>query len=200
MAMLTTLRTLCVGLALAVGAGCAGPSYDYSKEPDPRKKEYVIGVADELHINVWKNQDLTTSASVRPDGAITMPLIGDIHAANRTISQLTADISTRLRTFVKEEGAVVSIAVTQVNSYRFTVSGNVEHAGVQTPKFFSTVSDALAAAGGVNKFGSQTKIVILRPEQNGGVRKIPVNFDRIARGDHPEENIVILAGDTVYVP
>src|SRR6185312_2870923 len=112
-----------------------------------------------IHINVWKNPELTTTVYVRPDGTITMPLIGDIHAAERTPSQLTNDISTRLKTFVKEENAVVSIAVSEINSYRFTVSGNVEHPGVQALKYYATVSDAIAAAGGINKFGRESKIV-----------------------------------------
>jgi polysaccharide export outer membrane protein len=201
------VRTLCLSIALssavfgvALTGGCAGTGYDYSKEPDPRKKEYVIGVGDGLRITVWKNAELFTETHVRPDGTITMPLMGDIRAADRTPSQLTEDIATRLKTFVKEENAVVSIAVSEVNSYRFTVSGNVEHAGVMSLKYYATVSDAIAQAGGINKFGSTTKIVLLRKLPNGGVRKIPINFDRISRGDHPEENIVILAGDTLYVP
>jgi polysaccharide export outer membrane protein len=197
------VRTLCLSIALSLGAlasGCAGTGYDYSKEPDPRKKEYVIGVGDQLHITVWKNPELSTTIYVRPDGTITMPLMGDIRAADRTPSQLTEDISTRLKTFVKEENAVVSIAVSEVNSYRFTVSGNVEHPGVQSLKYYATISDAIAVGGGINKFGSTTNLVLLRKLPNGGVRKIPINFNRISRGDHPEENIVILAGDTLYVP
>jgi len=181
-------------------AACAAPSYDYNKEPDPRKQEYVIGVADGLRINVWKNPELSTAGSVRPDGTITMPLIGDIRAAGRTASQLTEEIGNRLKTFVKEESTLVSIAITDVNSYRFTVSGNAERPGVFNLKYYATVADAIALAGGLNKFASPKRLVILRQQSNGGIRKVPVNFDRISGGDHPEENIVVLANDTIYVP
>ena len=195
------LGLLCGLLALGLCfASCGGVAYDYSKEPDPRKNEYVIGIADGLHINVWKNPELSTQCNVRPDGTVTMPLIGDIRAYGRTVSQLTNEISNKLKAYVKEEGAIVSIAVTDVNSYRFTVSGNAERAGVFELKYYATVADALARAGGINKFGSPKKLLILRLMPNGGVRKIPINFDRISRGDHPEENLVLLPGDTLFIP
>ena len=185
---------------VAGSAACTTIVYDYSKEPDPRKKEYVIGISDGLHINVWKNPELSTTGLVRPDGTITMPLIGDVQANNRTASQLTEEISRRLKTFVKEEGSFVSVAVSEVNSYRFTVSGNVEHAGMFSLKYFATVADAVALAGGLNKFASPHKLMILRQRANGGIRKVPVDWDRISTGEHPEENIVIVAGDTLFVP
>jgi len=191
---------LALVLCIAGLTACGTVSYDYSKEPDPRKQEYVIGISDGLRINVWKNAELSTSGNVRPDGTITMPLIGDIRAAGHTSSQLTNEISSRLKTFVKEESSLVSIAVTDVNSYRFTVSGNAERPGVFNLKYYATVGDAIALAGGLNKFASAKRVVILRTQANGGVRKIPINFDRISNGDHPEENIVILANDTVFVP
>jgi polysaccharide export outer membrane protein len=186
--------------ALLVVCACTGINYDYSREPDPRKKEYVIGVTDKIHVNVWKNSELSTEGTVRPDGTITMPLIGDVHAAGRTASQLTDEIARRLKSFVKEESTPVSVAITDVNSYRFTVSGNVEKPSIVQLKYYATVAEAIAQAGGLNKFASPHKIVILRQQPNGGIRKVPIDFDRISRGDHPEENIVVLANDTIFVP
>src|SRR5262249_32468983 len=111
--------------------GCPSPIlYDYSKEPDPRTMEYMIGVPDSLKITVWKNPELSTEGRVRPDGTITMPLIGDLQAAGKTPSQLRQEISRRLSTYVRDESAVVSVAVTDVQSYHFTVAGNVEHPGL----------------------------------------------------------------------
>jgi polysaccharide export outer membrane protein len=179
--------------------GACGPEpYDYSKEPDPRKKEFVIGAADSLKITVWKNPELSTEARVRPDGTITMPLIGDIYAAGRTPGQLKEEISRRLSAYVKEDAAV-TIAVTEVNSYRFTVSGNVEHGGIFTAKYYVTVSEAVALAGGLNKFASPSKLVIVRRDAQG-VRRIPIDYDRVASGEHPEENLVLVTGDTLYAP
>ena len=197
MKTLTRRAGLCAVLALSA---CTAINYDYSKEPDPRKKEYVIGVTDGIHVNVWKNPELSMTGPVRPDGTITMPLIGDVHAAGRTASQLTDEIARRLKSFVKEESTPVSVAVTDVNSYRFTVSGNAEKPGIFQLKYYATVADAIAGAGGLNKFASAHKIVILRQQPNGGVRKIPIDFDRISKGDHPEENIVVLPNDTIFIP
>src|SRR5205085_2843775 len=103
--------TLLAGIGLfALGcATVAAPPFDYTKEPDPRKSEFVIGVSDALHITVWKNAELSTEAKVRPDGTITMPLLGDLRAAGRTPSQLRDDIRALMATFVKDEGAAVSV-------------------------------------------------------------------------------------------
>src|SRR5207237_5773936 len=92
------IRACLLALAAAatfalVACGGSTPYYDYSKEPNPLHDEYVIGVADDLEITVWKNGDLSTKASVRPDGTITLPLIGDVRAAGRTPTELKADIT-----------------------------------------------------------------------------------------------------------
>src|SRR5262249_56008650 len=135
------------GLGIVGGVGAAGGSaaihYNYAAEPDPRKSEYVIGVSDHLAIRVWKNPDLSTDAIVRPDGTITMPLIGDLVASGKTPTELKAEVTRQLANFIRDESAVVTIAVTGVNSYSFTVSGNVEHAGVFTSQKYVTVLDAV---------------------------------------------------------
>jgi polysaccharide export outer membrane protein len=188
---------LIVGLAALVD--CGTTTYDYSREPDPRKHEFVIGPSDALRITVWKNPELSTDAKVRPDGTVTMPLIGDVQAAGRTPGELKQEITQRLAAFVKDETSTVTIAVTEVNSYRFTVSGNVERGGIFTSKYFVTVAEALAMAGGLNKFASPHKITLVRPER-GKVRRIPLDYDRVSSGEHPEENLALQSGDTLFVP
>jgi polysaccharide export outer membrane protein len=194
------------GLRLGVGLGllllgcvATGPAtpFDYSTEPDPRKSEFVVGVSDSLHITVWKNPELSTDARVRPDGTITMPLLGDLRASGRTPSQLREDIRTRMAAFVKDEGAAVSVAVTEVNSYRFTVAGNVEHGGVFTSRTYVTVAEAVAMAGGPNKFASPDRTVLVR---GTGGRRIPVDLEQVRSGLHPEQDLALLAGDTIFVP
>jgi polysaccharide export outer membrane protein len=181
-------------------AGCGTTAYDYSREPDPRKGEFVIGASDVLHITVWKNAELTGDARVRPDGTITMPLIGDIVAAGRTPSALKQEITRKLGAFIKtEESSTVSVAVSDVNSYRFTVSGNVEHAGVLLSKYYVTASEAIAMAGGLNKFASPHSLVIIRNDTKG-FRRIPLDYERVASGQHPNEDVVMLTGDTLFVP
>jgi polysaccharide export outer membrane protein len=190
---------LVLGLALVVASCATNPPYDYRKEPDPRHSEYVIGIPDQLRITVWKYADLSTDAHVRPDGTITMPLIGDLRAAGRTPSQLKQEIVRRLATYVKEEGAVVTVAVTEVASYRFVISGNVEHGGAMNARSYVTIAEAIGMAGGLNRFADPGHVVILRPG-DAGIRRIPVNLNDIKNGTHLEQNLVLMAGDTVFVP
>jgi polysaccharide export outer membrane protein len=187
-------RAFIVSLLLA---GCGAATYDYSKEPDPRKREFVLGISDAVHINVWKNAELSVDARVRPDGTITMPLLGDIKAAGRTPTSLKTEIAKRLASYVRDEGAIVSVAVTEVNSYRFTVAGNVERGGIMTQKYFVTAAEAIAMAGGLNRFANPHKLTLVRVDERG-LRRIPIDYERIASGLHPEEDLVILAGDTLY--
>lgn len=194
---MTTTRAVCVIAMLLSLASCAADAYDYSKEPDPRKREFVLGVNDAIHINVWKNAELSVDARVRPDGTITMPLIGDLHAAGRTPSSLRSEITRKLANYIRDESAIVSIAVTEVNSYRFTVAGNVERGGMMSAKSYVTASEAIAMAGGLNRFANPHKLVLVRTDKSG-TRRIPLDYERIASGLHPEEDLVIMAGDTLF--
>lgn len=187
-------------LSLSLGGACKTlPTYDYASEPDPRKLEYVLGPADGVKVAVWKNPDLNTETKIRPDGTITLPLIGDLTAAGRTPTQLKGEIAQRLSRYVKDETAAVTVAVTDVNSYRYTVSGNVERGGIFASKYYVTVNEAIAMAGGVNKFGDQTRLQVIR-NQGGKMRRIPIDLRRVSDGSHPEENLALFAGDILYVP
>ncbi len=190
-------------LALSVGAtGCGARiyDYDYGKEYDPRKHEYVIGPADGLAINVWRNGDLSFQANVRPDGTITMPLIGDLQVAAKTPSQVRDEITKRMQAFVKDESAVVTVAVTQVASYRFTVSGAVQQAGIFSSDYYVTVAEAIAMAGGPTRFADTEEIKLIRLGPDGNVREIPISYDLIKERQAPEMNLVLVTGDTVFVP
>lgn len=193
------------GLALAVlSAGCA-PTYvynpaNYAKEYDPRKHEYVIGVGDSLQITVWRMPDLSSGALVRPDGVITMPLIGDVSVAGSTPNQVREELKKRLSQYVKDETAVITVAINTVNSYRFVVSGNVAHAGIFTAHYYVSVSEALALAGGPNLFASTQQIQLIRMDSPGKFRHIPINYDDIVSRERPEQDLVLKPGDTVFVP
>ena len=194
---------LCVGaLTLALGAcGVKAPVYDYAQEPDPRNAEYTLGVGDELAINVWENEGLTTEATIRPDGTITMPLVGDLKAAGETPSQLKARIKARLGDFVKLQGSEITVAVSAANSYRFTVAGEVSRAGVYNSAFYVTVAEAIALAGGFTRFAKRNDITLMRRNpKSGEIRTIPLAYDLLATGKRPDMNIVVLAGDSLYVP
>jgi len=196
-------RILAVGaLLLLAAARCGGslPDYDYSKEPDPRKTEYIIGVSDQLQITVWGHEAVSGAVGVRPDGTVTMPLVGDLKAAGRTPTQLRNEIQQRIKSFIKDESAVVTVAVVAVNSYRFTVSGEVNSPGVFTSQQYVTIVEAVALAGGFTRFAERNKIFIVRRTTDGTSRQIPISYDAIASGQHEEMNIVLVAGDTVIVP
>lgn len=186
-------------IALAL-SGC-GPSiyetYDYAKEYDPRKHEYVIGVSDTVSINVYRSPDLSAQGTVRPDGVITVPLIGDLIVAGKTPTQVRDEMKKKLATYVKDD-AVINVAVTGFNSYRFIVAGNVNHSGSFSEKYYVTISEAIARAGGPNKFAGD-QIVILRADANGKLREIPVSFKAISSGKHQEQDIAVVSGDTVLV-
>jgi len=198
-------RAVCVFFVLGVGLCCwacsgAAVEYDYSKEPDPRRSEYVIGASDRLSIRVWRNPDLSTDAVVRPDGTITMPLIGDILADGKTPSELKQDITKQLAAYVRDEGAVVTIAVTGINSYAVTVSGNVEHPGVFTSSRYLTVLEAMQLAGGPNRYASPRQLKIYRHDRKGNVRIVPIDYDLLVDGKTPQANLALIAGDQLYMP
>jgi polysaccharide export outer membrane protein len=186
--------------AVLAACGPSIPKFDYAKEPNPLTREFVIGVEDSLQINVWRNPELTTQARVRPDGTITMPLVGDLKAKGRTPSELRDEIQHRLSRWIKDEAAVVTVAVTEVNSYRYTVSGEVNTPGLFTSRHYVTVVEAIAQAGGFTRYAERDKLKVQRRGESGELREIPLNFDAIAGGDHPEMNVTVLAGDTIIVP
>jgi polysaccharide biosynthesis/export protein len=188
--------------ASAALLACSGgvPNYPYDKEPDPRGAEYTIGTSDALEISVWKNGELDTKTTVRPDGTITMPLIGDVTAAGLTPTQLKAEITKRLSAYLRAEDAIVTVAVSGVNSYYVTVSGNVGGPGRYAAQTYLTVSDAIALAGGPNRFASPEKTIIVRRNPDGSVRRIPVNYELIKEGEGLQMDLVLLRGDQVFVP
>lgn len=194
---------LLVLLATAIaGVACTTPRpfYDYAAEPDPRKQPFVLGPSDVLRVNVWHNPDLSGDAVVRPDGTISMALVGEVQAAGRPPDQVREEISQRLRTFLKEEANNVTVSVSAVNSYRFVVSGNAERPGAFTANHFVTVSEAIALAGGPNRFADPEDTVIIRIDPAKGRKRIPVDYVAILKGIHPEQDLPLLAGDTVYIP
>lgn len=187
-------------MALAL-VGCATPQprFDYSKEPDPRQAEYVVGPSDVLRINVWKTPDLSVEATVRPDGTITLPLVGDIVASGRTPSLLRGEIKRRLTTFLRDDNQAIEVIVEQVNSYRFSVAGNVEHSGLFSTKHYVTVSEAIALAGGANRYADLERVILLR-QGNTGARTLPINLRDVYSGKHPEMDLVVAKEDRIFVP
>jgi polysaccharide biosynthesis/export protein len=196
-------HALAMWTMLVVGCGSALPAYDYAKEPDPRNRELVLGVGDVVQINVWENNGLATEATIRPDGTITMPLVGDLKAAGETPTALKNKIKERLADFVKlqQAGQEITVAVRAWHSYRFSISGEVTRAGVFTSDQYVTVAEALAMAGGLSRFAKRDGVTLIRRDaKTGQTRKIPLDYDQLASGQRLDMNIYVLPGDSIYVP
>jgi len=193
-------RLLLVFSLLSAVVGCASvQAYNYSAEPDPRHTEFVVGPSDVLRVTVWHMPDLSGDARVRPDGTMTLPLIGDLPAAGKSPSALRAEIESHLKSFVKDDSVRVAVALAEVNSYQFTVAGFAEHPGLFSAHQFVTVTEAVALAGGPSRYASLSQVVLIRPSPSGP-RRIPINLGAIYSGEHPEMNLVVVAGDTLYLP
>ena len=192
-----TLLLLLGSLALSACGPTIYETYSYGKEYDPRKHEYVIGVTDVISIQVYKSPDLSLGgAVVRPDGVVTIPLVGDVVVAGQTPSQVRDDLKKRFSEFVKE--ATVNVTVAGFNSYRFIVSGQVNKSGSFSQKYYVTISEAVAMAGGPNKFAGD-QIVIYRADKDGHIREIPISFKAIMSGKRPDMDVAIVAGDSVVL-
>ena len=186
---------------LAMACGGHLPPHDYAKEPDPRSKEIILGVGDVININVWENHDLSTEVTVRPDGTITMPLVGDLRAQGQTPTQLRESIKEKVKNFIKLEGTEVTVAVKAWHSYKFTVQGEVVRQGVFPSDQFVTVAEALAMAGGLTRFAKRNDVRIFRRDPGASeLRQIPIDYDDLTTGKRLDMNIWIMPGDTISVP
>lgn len=162
-------------------------------------KEYIIGPEDLLEITVWRNADLSKTVIVRPDGRISLPLVGDVTAVGKTPSQLTDEIATRLKDF--KENPSVAIVVKEVNSYAIYVLGEVKGPGKYPLKSKTTLLQGITIAGGFTPTAARNKLVVFRFSENGaGDEKIKASYDDIVLREGSQQNIELKPGDTVVVP
>lgn len=160
-------------------------------------KDYIIGPQDVLDVSVWKEPDLTRSLPVRPDGKISMPLLNDVQAAGLTPNQLAQSITDRLKKYMT--APQVTVMVSQINSQRVYVIGEVTRPGAYPLLPGMNVLQAISSAGGLTLFANSKKIFLLRNE-NQGQNKYPFNYKDVVDGKKPEENVTLRPGDTVVVP
>lgn len=179
--------------------GSAPSSNAGQTQPRPATDDptYIIGPSDELNVSVWNETQLTRTVPVRPDGMISLPLLNDVQAAGKTPTQLGAAIAEKLSKFVNDPQ--VTVIVTQINSKRIYVLGQVLRAGAYPMLPGMTVLQAISSAGGLGQFAKQTSIVVLRTE-NGQQVRLPFNYKDVVNGRNTDQNIVLKAGDTIVVP
>jgi polysaccharide export outer membrane protein len=179
---------LLAAVAAACAAGGAAP-----RTPRYAPGEYRLGVEDLVQVTVWREPDLDVVAPVRPDGRISVPLVGDIEAEGRTARELEQTITTHLADRIASP--VVSVVVKELNASRVFVLGEVAKPGAYPLRGAMTVLQALALAGGLTEFASKGGIVLLHPE-NGRIVRYAVDYDDAVRGAAYE----LAPGDTVVVP
>ncbi len=192
------------GFSLVMLAACV--SIDPAKQASAKAAadayiagDYKIGSEDVLEVIVWKNPDLTKVVSVRPDGKISLPLIGDVDAEGLTVAQLKKALEARLKEY--KETPNVSVVVQQVNSYGVYVLGEVAKPGRYQMKTYTTVLQAISTAGGFTQYAAKNKMFVLRKSSNKGAEiRFNVSYDDIVSGEDSSKNILLVPGDTVVVP
>lgn len=161
-------------------------------------KKYVIGENDLLDIDVWKEKEISRQVPVRPDGKISLALIGEMQASGLTPLQLQDDITEKLKTYISNPE--VTVIVDDPRSHQFNIVGQVARPGTYPLSESMTVLDGLAEAGGFKDFAKQTKIYVLRP-MPGGIRvRIPFNYKDVIKGKNLQQNVTLKPGDTLVVP
>jgi polysaccharide export outer membrane protein len=188
-----TLRSLLALAAMPCAVACA---HHETMPVEPEASEYTVGREDLLEIAVWKDAAMTTVAPVRPDGRVSVPMIGDIEADGKTPRQLSAEISERLSPLVKEP--VVSVIVREINSSKFAVVGEVAHPGIYPLRGRVSILQAVAAAGGLTEFAARGGVVVIRRGKDGEEHRYKLDLDAVVDGKRRAP--ALKAGDTVYVP
>lgn len=158
---------------------------------------YKIGAQDILRIDVWREDQLTRTVPVRPDGKISLPLLNDVQAVGLTPMELADTIRDELKKYINNPQVTVSIA--EINSRRVYVTGEVTRPGAFPLLPGMTVLQGLTSAGGFTQFAKTKGIYVLRTE-GGKQVKHTFNYQDVIRGKKPEENIQLEPGDTIIVP
>ena len=204
-AIFIVLVLLCMGKAaeaqnpplVASGKGIQSPGDAPAKldtnPPSVDPKTYSIGTGDVLFIRVWREMDFSGPYTVRPDGKITIPLVGDMQAAGLTPERLGDQLKQALGEYINSPD--VSVSLQQVNSKKFFITGEVSRPGEYLLVTPTRVFEALSNASGFRDFANRKKIVIIR-----GAERIRFNYLDVLKGKNLEQNIYLENGDTVVVP
>lgn len=198
-ALLSVAGLIALSLLVGCSKGLTAQSDLERKSPTP---EFLLGPEDVLEIVVWRSQDLSRQVIVRPDGMISMPLIGDVQAAGQTSDQLATRIAKLLTPY--KESPSVSVSVKEVNSYNVFVLGEVAKPGKYQLKSYTTVLQMISMAGGFTPFASKNKLQIVRQTINGsgGWREVrlAIPYDDLLKGRTDPEYYILKGGDTLVVP
>ena len=173
-----------------------GPRFAVSEEGGT-SEDYLIYPPDMLEISVYGESELTRELVVRPDGKISLPLIGDIKVAGHSTQEVKATIDKKMSAFVPEASSTV--IVEQLGSLKYYVLGEVANPGMFNVSSLMTVLQALSLAGGLTTFADEGSIIIVRGHGKDA-RKIPFDYSQVKKGKHLEQNVLLDRGDVVLVP
>lgn len=200
------IKLLVVILTLTLASCAEKPIINsYTAKPHENKKllvaEYLIGVDDKVQVDVWKHPDLTVNVPVRPDGMISVPLIGEVLAGGKTPKQVAADIQVRLSKYIKQPNVAVILMELRSHEYlsRVRVTGSVRTPLSLTFRQGMTVLDVVLAAGGLNDFASGNSTKLFR-KIDGKVQAINIELDDIFSNGEMETNYAMEPGDILSIP
>ena len=203
MTRMTSQLLLLVLVFASVAASPAGaqtqpPATTASTAPSVEvPADYVIGPEDVLGVVFWREADISGDVTVRPDGRITLPVIGEMQAAGLTPPALQAQILAAAAKYLTDPN--VAVVVRAINSRRIFVTGRVVTPGAHLLKGPLTVMQALALAGGLTEYANAKNITVLRTVK-GKSERLKFNYKDVSVGKNLEQNILLLPGDTVVVP
>lgn len=184
-------------LLFAIAGSAVADDVVVRTEEDP-SNAYAIGIGDVLEISVWKNPELGVSTPVRPDGRISVPLLGDIQASGMTPLALRQTLTDRFKEFVTAPG--VSVVIKEINSRKVFITGEVKTPGSYDLQPRTKLVQVLAMAGGVTPYAKK-KVILLRDSRDGrGDRRYELDLDSIYSGRRPADNLILQPGDTIVVP
>jgi polysaccharide biosynthesis/export protein len=154
---------------------------------------YKIGAEDVLKVHVWKEPELSPAVVVRPDGWVSLPLIGEIHAAGLTPNEMSAKVTEALAKYLNRPQVLVSVQ--DVRSKKYYITGKIGRNGAVPLIMPTTIMQAVSSAGGFREFAKTNKIVILRGDQ-----RYKFNYKEVVKGKNMEQNILLQDGDYIIVP
>jgi polysaccharide export outer membrane protein len=159
--------------------------------------DFTIGPEDVLAVVFWRDQEMSSEVTVRPDGMITLPLVRDIKAAGLKPSELADRIQEAAKEYISEPA--VTVVVRQMNSRKVYITGEVVKPGAYPLASTMTVMQLIAVAGGLTEFANGKSISIMRVE-GAESKTYEFNYKDVAKGKKREQNLVLKPGDTVVVP
>ena len=198
------LLAVLTSLGLAQDATASKPAQPAATDNPPpsstvvRPDSYVIGAEDVISVYVWKEPDMSKSVPVRPDGMISLPLVGEVKAAGSTPVQLQDVLAAAMKKYVSDPQ--VTVVVEKIGSLNFNIVGEVNHPGYFPLTRRMTVLDAIAMAGGFKDFAKSKKVYVLRTAANGTQERLPFNYKDVIHGKNEQQNIELQPRDTIVVP